>query len=172
LTKSKGSLRYTPAPFDCFVREDTFMVARSLAPLFSTANSAQVDPSRLSESSVPHALVLKAVSLALVAGIGYYVGTRVGFALTPTGQPNSAFWPPNAILLACLLLAPRRIWWALLVAVIPAHFLAQLQAGVPAWTAGAWLASNTSEALIGGRCRIRRCADHPWSERVRFLPNG
>jgi len=128
------------------------MVARSLAPLFSTANSAQVDPSRLSESSVPHALVLKAVRLALVAGIGYYVGTRVGFALTPTGQPNSAFWPPNAILLACLLLAPRRIWWALLVAVIPAHFLAQLQAGVPAWTAGAWLASNTSEALIGAFC--------------------
>src|SRR5258707_2977062 len=128
------------------------MVTRSLARLFSTANSAQVDPSRLSESSVPHALVLKAVRLALVAGIGYYVGTRVGFALTPTGQPNSVFWPPNAILLAVLLLAPRRIWWAFLVAVIPAHFLAQLQAGVPAWTAAAWLTSNTSEALIGAFC--------------------
>jgi two-component system sensor histidine kinase UhpB len=111
-----------------------------------------VDPSKLSESSVPHASLLKAVRLALVAGIGYYVGTRVGFALTPTGQPNSAFWPPNAILLAVLLLAPRRIWWALLVVVIPAHFLAQLQAGVPAWTAAAWLTSNTSEALIGAFC--------------------
>jgi signal transduction histidine kinase len=128
------------------------MVTRSLVSLFSTANSAPVDPWKLSESSVPHASVLKAVRLALAAGIGYYVGTRVGFALTPTGQPNSAFWPANAVLLAALLLAPRRIWWALLVAVIPAHFLAQLQAGVPVWTAAAWLTSNTSEALIGAFC--------------------
>ena len=128
------------------------MVTRSLAPLFSRADIAPVDQPKPRESSVPPALVLKAVRLALVAGIGYYVGTRAGFALTPSGQPNSAFWPPNAILLAVLLLAPRRIWWVLVVAVIPAHFLAQLQAGVPVWTAAAWLTSNTSEALIGAFC--------------------
>src|ERR1700746_4060949 len=124
------------------------MVTRSLGFLFSAANDVPADPPRVSESSFWRTRTLQPLRFALIAGIGYYVGTRVGFALTPTGQPNSAFWPPNAILLAVLLLAPRRIWWALLVAVIPAHFLAQLPAGVPAWTAAAWLTSNTSEALI------------------------
>ena len=38
----------------------------------------------------------------LLADIGYYLGRRIGFALTPRGQSNSTFWPPNAILLAAL----------------------------------------------------------------------
>jgi signal transduction histidine kinase len=44
------------------------------------------------------------------------------------------------------------VWWAPLLAVVPAHLLSQLQAGVPIWTAAAWLATNTSEALIGAFC--------------------
>jgi signal transduction histidine kinase len=82
-------------------------------------------------------------------GISYYIGTQVGFAWTPMGQPNSTFWPANAILLAAFLLAPRRTWWILLLAVLPAHMIAQLQAGVPLWTAVGWFITNTSEALIG-----------------------
>ena len=82
--------------------------------------------------SVPAERTLLTVYSALLVGIGYYVGTRIGFALTPSGQPNSTFWPPNAILLAAFLLAPRRIWWAFLLAVLPVHMLAQLQVGVPA----------------------------------------
>ena len=107
-------------------------------------------PSKACESSVPAATErLRAVRSALLVGIGYYLGTRVGFALTPNGQPNSTFWPPNAILLASFLLAPRRIWWTFLLAVLPAHMFAQLQAGVPLWTAVGWFITNTSEALIG-----------------------
>lgn len=87
--------------------------------------------------------------LSLLVGISYYVGTRIGLYLTPHGQPNSTFWPPNAILLAALLLAPRRTWWSFILAVLPAHLLAQLPAGVPLWTAIGWFITNTSEALIG-----------------------
>jgi signal transduction histidine kinase len=126
------------------------MVTRSLGSLFSSVRDTPVDRPRISESF--YLRTLAPLKFALVAGLSYYAGTRVGFALTPTGQPNSAFWPPNAILLAILLLAPRKIWWAILVAVVPAHLLAQLQAGVPIWTAAAWLATNTSEALIGAFC--------------------
>jgi two-component system sensor histidine kinase UhpB len=89
---------------------------------------------------------------ALLLGVGYYVGARVGFALTPSGQPISMFWPPNAILLAAFLLAPRRIWWAFLLTVFPAHMFAQLQAGVPMWTAVGWFLTNTTEGLIGAFC--------------------
>src|SRR5205809_256843 len=127
------------------------MVTRSLGFLLSVPKDAPLDQPSVSESSFWRRRTLH-LRFALIAGLSYYPGTRVGFALTPTGQPNSAFWPPNAILLAVLLLAPRKVWWAVLLAVVPAHLLAQLQAGVPLATAAAWLATNTSEALIGAFC--------------------
>jgi len=104
------------------------------------------------ESSVPVNRILRTVSTALLVGITYYAGTRIGFAWTPSGQPNSTFWPPNAILLAALLLTPRRAWWTFLLAVLPAHMFAQLQTGVPVWTAVGWFITNISEALIGAYC--------------------
>jgi signal transduction histidine kinase len=99
--------------------------------------------------------ILRIANPALLVGVSYYVGTRIGFLLTPSGQPNSTFWPPNAILLGAFLLAPRRIWWTFLLAVLPAHMLAQLQAGVPVWTTIGWFVSNTGEALIGAFCITR-----------------
>jgi signal transduction histidine kinase len=92
------------------------------------------------------------VTVALLVGIGYYVGTRIGFAWTPAGRPNSTFWPPNAILLAALLVVQRKQWWTLLMGVLAAHMVAQLQTGVPLWTAVGWFITNSSEALIGAYC--------------------
>src|SRR4051794_28507526 len=86
---------------------------------------------------------------AVVGGVRGYAGTRIGFALTPGDLPIATFWPPNAILLAALLLAPVRLWWTILLAVIPAHFLAQLPTGVPIATAFGWLLGNAGEALLG-----------------------
>jgi signal transduction histidine kinase len=91
---------------------------------------------------------------ALVAG-AYYAGTRLGFLMTPPEQAISVFWPPNAILLAALLLAPVQLWWALLLAVLPAHLLAHLPNGIPVLTALGWFLSNTAEALIGAACISR-----------------
>ncbi len=96
--------------------------------------------------------MLRSWGPAILAGIGYYAGTLCGFYFTPKGQPNSAFWPPNAILLSALLVVPRDSWWTLLFAVLPAHMGAELQAGVPLWTAIAWFLTNASEALIGAFC--------------------
>jgi signal transduction histidine kinase len=75
--------------------------------------------------------------------------------MTPGGQPNSTFWPANAILLAAFLMAPRRLWWTFLLAVLPAHILAQMRSGVPVWTALGWFATNSTEGLFGAFC-IRR----------------
>src|SRR5947208_13109553 len=112
----------------------------------SITSTARFKTSETNESSVPANRILPTASAALLVGLSYYIGTRIGFAWTPTGQPNSTFWPPNAILLAAFLLAPRKIWWALIVAVFPAHMIAQLQIGVPLWTAVGWFITNTSEA--------------------------
>jgi len=80
---------------------------------------------------------------------GYYVGARVGFALTLHPVPVSTLWPPNAILLASLVLAPGRWWWALILAVLPAHLLAELGSGIPMAMVLCWFVSNSAEALIG-----------------------
>jgi signal transduction histidine kinase len=110
------------------------------------------------ESPLPASGTLRVVGSASLVGIAYYLGTRLGFALTPSGQPNSTFWPPNAILLAAFLLFPVRMWWAFLLAVLPAHLLAQLQTGIPIFTALGWFVTNSSEALIGAFC-VKRFAN-------------
>jgi PAS domain S-box-containing protein len=81
--------------------------------------------------------------------IGYYIGARVGFALTLHPVPVSTLWPPNSILLASLLLAPTRWWWALILAALPAHLLAELGSGIPMPMVLSWFVSNSTEALIG-----------------------
>lgn len=118
----------------------------------SSTRVHDVNTGDASESSIAARGTFSLVGAALLVGISYYVGTRIGFAWTPKGQPNSSFWPPNAILLAALLLTPRRAWWMFFLAVFPAHMFAQLQVGVPVWTAAGWFITNGFEAFIGAYC--------------------
>lgn len=90
-------------------------------------------------------MLLAAAALAL----GYLGGVYLGFALTFRVTPVSTLWPPNAILLAALLLSRPRAWPLLIGAVIPAHFIAELSLGVPWTMAACWLVSNTAEAVLG-----------------------
>ncbi|HYH41051.1 MAG TPA: MASE1 domain-containing protein [Burkholderiales bacterium] len=87
--------------------------------------------------------------VALIVGVAYYLGAKVGLALTFQPVPISVLWPPNAVLLAALVLAPRRWWLLILLGALPAHFVAESQAGVPAAMVLCWFVSNVSEALIG-----------------------
>jgi integral membrane sensor domain MASE1 len=92
---------------------------------------------------------LRTYMVALVVAASYYAGCQIGFFLTPTGTPIATFWPPNAILLAVFLLVPQRIWWVLVLAVLPAHLLVQLRAGIPVLLALGWFVGNIGEALLG-----------------------
>ena len=81
-------------------------------------------------------------------------------------------WPPNALLLAVLLLAPAHAWWWLLLAALPGHLAAELQAGVPTTMVLGWYASNCSEALIGAsllRTFVRRRAAPRFAARTGVL---
>jgi two-component system, LuxR family, sensor kinase FixL len=99
--------------------------------------------------STPVTIERRAVLAAAWVFVGYYLGARVGFALTFQPHPISVFWPPNAILLAALLLTPPRIWWFLLLAAFPAHLIAELQSQVPPTMVVCWFISNCIEAVIG-----------------------
>jgi len=80
---------------------------------------------------------------------GYYVGCKIGFALTFQPHPVSVLWPPNSVLVAALLLTPPRVWWFVLLAAFPAHLAAQFQSHVPPLMILCWFISNSCEALIG-----------------------
>ncbi len=80
---------------------------------------------------------------------GYYLGCKIGFALTLTPHPVSVLWPPNSVLVAALLLTPPRIWGFVLLAAFPAHWAAQLQSHVPPLMILCWFVSNSCEALVG-----------------------
>src|SRR6266436_5082324 len=100
---------------------------------------------------------------ALLVFAAYYIGAKIGFALTFQPHPVSVLWPPNSILLAALLLTPVRVWWVILLAVFPAHLAVELKSHVPPTMAFCWFVSNSCEALIGAGC-IRYMIDRP----VRF----
>src|SRR6266478_5824751 len=80
---------------------------------------------------------------------GYYLGCKIGFALTFEPHPISVLWPPNSVLVAALLLTPPRNWWVVLLAAFPAHLAAQFQSHVPPLMILCWFISNSCEALIG-----------------------
>lgn len=91
----------------------------------------------------------RVLRVMVIVGVAYYVGARIGLALTLKTQPVSTMWPPNAILLAALLLTPARIWPFVLLGALPAHLFVELHSGIPLLMVGSWFVSNCSEALIG-----------------------
>jgi len=95
---------------------------------------------------------LGTIKICLLVFAGYYLGAKLGFALTFHPHPVSVLWPPNAILLAALLLTPVRTWWVVLLAAFPAHLATQLQSDVPLRMILCWFISNSCEALIGAAC--------------------
>lgn len=118
----------------------------------SEITSVTVRPWGVGESWVRVRHLFSATSVPFLAALGYYAASKLGFALTPAHHAISAFWPPNAVLLAVLLLVPRSKWWTVLLAVLPAHLLVQFSAGVPPLTALGWFCGNAAEALIGALC--------------------
>ncbi len=92
--------------------------------------------------------ILRPALVALSVSTAYFVGAKIGFALTFQPHPVSTLWPPNAIMFAALLLSPVRWWWFLLLAVFPSHLLTQVNAGVPLPMMLCWYISNCTEALI------------------------
>jgi C4-dicarboxylate-specific signal transduction histidine kinase len=101
---------------------------------------------------------------AVVIAAGYWAGTQVGLLLTPTGLAVSVMWPPNAMLLAALVITPRSRWPLYLLAVAPVHFATQLSHGIPVTTSIGWYFTNTGEALVGALCLQRLQAPRGWFE--------
>jgi PAS domain S-box-containing protein len=119
---------------------------KSVSQFFESA-SVQPAARNVNSFSARPGWHLPVIGLCVFAG--YYLGAKIGFALTFKPYPVSVLWPPNSILVAALLLTPPRIWWFVLLAAFPAHCATQLQSHVPPLMILCWFISNCSEALIG-----------------------
>src|ERR1044071_5677270 len=84
--------------------------------------------------TTPHSVLTSPAAMALAVAstaAGYYLGAWLALALRYPSSVHSVLWPPNAILLAGLLVLPVRAWWLALIAVLPAHILTEGSAGWP-----------------------------------------
>jgi PAS domain S-box-containing protein len=106
------------------------------------------------------ALNSRLAATAVLTAIAYYLGVRIGLALTLPDSPVSLLWPPNALLMAVLILTPARWWWAIVAAALPAHVLAESGAGIPPGMVLSWYVSNSAEAVMGALL-IRRATPLP-----------
>jgi two-component system, LuxR family, sensor kinase FixL len=104
----------------------------------------EMDGGIFSRISIPSRRVLAILLLCA----GYYAGALIAQSLRFPNSHLSLLWPPTAIVLAALLLAPPRLWWMYLVAVSPVHIFVQLQDGMPALGILSTLIGNFGQALV------------------------
>jgi PAS domain S-box-containing protein len=114
--------------------------------VLNRAGDMRVDVTR-DQASLRHTVLV-----ALFVLTGYYFTAKIGFAFTLQPGSVSVLWMPNSILLSALLITPRRSWWIILLAALPAHLAAELQIGVPTGMVVSWFVSNSFQALIGAVC--------------------
>ncbi|MGH7551485.1 MAG: MASE1 domain-containing protein, partial [Longimicrobiales bacterium] len=111
------------------------------------------------------------VQCVLLVAVGYYLGGLVGLALRAPPAGIATFWPPNAILLAALLLAPPRFWGWYLLAAFPAHvhLVATFQPGVPFVTVVTQYAGNVLQAFMAATVLHRLGAAPPRFDDLRAV---
>lgn len=110
---------------------------------------------QIRESSHGARLVLA----VLLVCAGYYAGGLIGLSVRFPPSGISIIWPPNAILLAALLLAPPRTWGWYLLAALPTHLhlVTNFQPGAPLLVMLTQFAGNAIQAVIGALA-LRRWA--------------
>ena len=104
---------------------------------------------------------------ALIA-LAYYAGAEAAFAIgTLSDKIFAPFWPPNIILCCALLFAPARLWWLYLLAVFPAHVIAELRIGMSAPQLLVAYATNCAIA-VGNAWAIKHfLGEPPWFDSIR-----
>src|SRR5258705_5939011 len=91
------------------------------------------------ETSRENPAMRRTILVLLLVAVGYYLTAKIGFAFALQPGSVSTLWMPNSILLAGLLLLPKRFCWLILLAACPAHLAAEVQSGVPNAMDCSWL---------------------------------
>ena len=95
----------------------------------------------------------------LLVVVGYYVGARLGLGLRFHNSQIGVVWPPNALILAALILTPRKRWWSVLLAGALAHVVVMAPL-FPAWRWLWQIAANAALTTVAAET-VRRVAGLP-----------
>jgi signal transduction histidine kinase/integral membrane sensor domain MASE1 len=111
------------------------------------------------------------VAASVVVALSYYGAAKLGAVFKfPSAPSVSALWAPNAILMAAFLVTPPRYWWAYLVALVPAHAVAQFS-DTPLDRLVIQYFTNCALALLGAGTLLRLDRP-PWRfDRLRSVAN-
>jgi two-component system, LuxR family, sensor kinase FixL len=108
------------------------------------------------------------IQVPLLTAVAYYLGAEVAFLIgTLSDNIFAPFWPPNIVLFCALMLVPERRWWILILAVFPAHVLAELRVGMPAPQMLVAFATNVLVALLNALAVRRIAAGPKWFDSLR-----
>jgi signal transduction histidine kinase len=113
-----------------------------------------------------------AVYAPLLVAVAYYLGAEAAFYIgTLSDRIFAPFWPPNIVLLCALLLVPERRWWVFILAVLPAHIVAEIGVGMPPPQYLIAFATNCMVAILSAFGIRRLVGEPPWfvSLRQAFL---
>ncbi|MGB2636016.1 MAG: MASE1 domain-containing protein [Candidatus Acidiferrum sp.] len=88
--------------------------------------------------------------LALLVILVSYLAARLGGKMVVSSLGLSVFWPPSALLVAAMLLVPRRNWLVLVPAGLAGAAIENLQLGYTLGATGLFFLANTIEFVIIG----------------------
>jgi PAS domain S-box-containing protein len=99
----------------------------------------------------------------LIAALAYYLGAEAAFFVgTLSDKIFAPFWPPNIVLFCALLLIPYRRWWLFVVAVFPAHAIAEAGVGMGAQQSLVAYATNCAVAMANAAVLRWLISDSRW----------
>jgi len=88
--------------------------------------------------------------LALLVMLVSYLAGKLGGTMLVSGLGLSVLWPPSALLVAAMLLVPRRNWLVILPAGLAGAAVENLQLGFTLGATGQFFLANTVEFLVIG----------------------
>ena len=94
-------------------------------------------------------------------GVGYVALAWCGQQLMGQSSGVAAFWPPNGLVVALLVLLPSRLRPWVVAAVLPGELVADFLQGTPVLAALGWGAANSGEAVLAAGILLRLARRRP-----------
>lgn len=100
---------------------------------------------------------------AIFVALAYLLGAEIAFLIgTLSDKVFAPFWPPNIVLLCALVLAQPRDWWIYILAVAPAHIVAEHSVGMPTSQSLVAFATNCLVAIFNAITIRAFQREPPW----------
>lgn len=109
-----------------------------------------VDESNAPPFLTKRSSVARTALLGIVVVVVSYLAARLGGTMVISSMGLSVLWPPSALLVAAMLLVPRRYWLVLVPAGLAGAAIENLQLGFTLGATGLFILTNTIEFLIIG----------------------